>query len=207
MSDKLVEHQPATLTKARRGPSDWLSYVWTVDQVPELKLFIESQTGVEIVPGDMDFCIQQQNGKEVLKPYPRAEYLNKVAHHRKISRKVELVDKVLTATFKMAIVKVTALYEDSYHEELGTCDSSEPGRSHAPFSSILGMAITRATNRAYRKFLGLPTSAEEMPPELIQMKKDLAEETLQNCPQCKQKGYSRLQKACYECGFIVEAAE
>lgn len=201
MSKELTVKSDATLSKARRGPADWLSYIWTIEKVPELKSFIEHQTGVEIVPGDMDFCVQKENGKEIVKPYPRSTYLNKIAHHLGISRKVELVDKIIGNKGKMAIVKVTAILGERFEEELGVCDSTEPGRGNMPFSAILGMAITRASNRAYRRFVGLSTSTEEMPEDLLQHKRDLAQdgEVPTKCPSCGEHGWSRLQKRCLLC--------
>ena len=205
----IVEHESnAKLTQSRRAGGEWLSYVWKKEDLPNLKQFYENQTGVEILPGDMEFIVKKEGNEEIIKPYPRAEYLNKVANTKQICTKVEVVDKIFTNTAKMVIVKVTAILPDgTSYEELGECDSTEPGRGGKPFSAILGMAQTRARNRAIRRALGFSTSVEEMPPHLMKNKADMASHILQICPMCKEKGYDRGQERCVKCGFVKESLQ
>lgn len=216
--NNIIEHKKATLQEDRRGGANWLSYVWTQSRLPELKEFIESQTHVPIVPGDIDFTIQKNKDDPkdpIIKPYFRDQYLNKITIENGICVETKILDRVRKQIgekpgkygprpiyYIEVLIQATAIHPNGAKvSRLGYCSTAEPGRQNQVLSNILGMAETRATNRAERAIIGATTSAEEME-GLLENQEDLAKfanEELVKCPSCGAQKYSKLQKRCLGC--------
>ena len=141
----------------------------------------------------------------VLTPYITKSGHACIANANKISTKIQ-IEKIMKHS---VYVKCTAVLPDgTSHEAIGYSDTSEPGRDK--INKCISMASTRARNSAIDMAMEIQTCGFEDFNESDEMKRraiditEVNEEILASCPICKEKGWSRLQKKCMECGKTYE---
>jgi hypothetical protein len=178
----------AGLVSSNRQGQNWVSFAWKVDQLPQLKTFIEEQNDVVVEPGDVDFMVCKD---KTLKYYLRSTYLAKLGRHLGISYTSEIMFRNLAKPIMYEVRVRGTLPGGQFVEKTSTCSTLEKGRETKLHSDILGMAETRATNRVNRTFTGMPTSSEEM--------QEKEGDKLIVCPGCGSLGFNKTTKKCEIC--------
>lgn len=206
---EIVEYKPrAQLVESKRGGSTWHTYQYRKEDMPVLIEDIERQ--YKIIPQKNHLNVVEDK-EGFIKPYLTKSGLNAIANANEIRTTVEVSFRKLTKPYYAEVTAVAILPHSGSHEAVGACEGTEPGRKFQTFAQILGMAQTRARNKAIETAMEIqPCSWEEMDsPEMQKrvMKIDaLNKEVLRLCPfGCEEIGYSPSQKMCVKCGQTQES--
>ena len=161
----------------------------------------------KVIPKRGHLMIVENKG--FLQPYITKSGHACIANAAKISTKIK-IDKIHKGNPSFAMVTATAVLPDgTSHEAIGYSDTSEKGRDK--INKCISMASTRARNNAIDMAMEIQNCAFEEFNESDEMKRraiditQLKDEAPTICPECKQKGWSRLQKKCKLCGETYES--
>mgnify|MGYP006971772253 CR=1 FL=1 len=199
----LMEKPKAEMILKKGGT--WHSYQYTTKDAA--LIISDYQETYHVEPKRGHLMVVENMG--ILTPYITKSGHACIANAAQISTKIK-IDKIHHGTVSFAMVTATAVLPDgTSHEAIGYSDTSEKGRDK--INKCISMASTRARNNAIDIAMEIQSCAFEEFNESDEMKKramditDLQEEILTICPECKEKGWSRLQKRCKLCKITYEA--
>jgi hypothetical protein len=198
----LMERPKASLELQSKG--GWHSFQYTVKDA--MMIIEDFKDRYNIKPQRGHLMIVERQG--ILTPYITKSGHAAIANENKIKTKI-VVDKMSKGNPIYAMVKCTAILPDgTSHEAVGYSDNTEPGRN--TLAKCISMATVRARNNAIDMAMEIqPCGFDDFNEgeEIYERAKDITElqkETLAPCPECKKKGWSKLQKKCMLCAITYE---
>lgn len=206
---EIVEYEKHNkLTVSKQGKSAWHSYKYKKQDLPLLIQDYEEQYHITAKNNHMMIVEDTKSGE--IQPYLTKSGLNAIANSNQISTKIEITARKYDSPYAFEVKAIAILPNGVSHEFTAVGISTMQNKSWMSPNQLLAWTQTKARNGAITSAMEIQNcSWEELQdsPEFAKRAKtvgELEQETLQPCPACKEKGYSRLQQRCVKCGITVE---
>ncbi len=148
------------LVKASGQSPGYLAYKGR-DQMQFIK-DIASTYNLDPRKGDLLVYLDREGNP---KPYFTKSGLTKIAHMSGVKSIMQKLVEINNEQGYVIFECIVTNKDDQVHREMGYCGKDEPGRARKPITALVGMAQTRARNRAIAAACDIDTSsAEEMSP-------------------------------------------